>query len=95
MGWLFLPSLGIEFQSIDAIILENDPNIKAALQGLQSAQSDYDEAIALAMPKIDMDASYSDQKNPFGSSFPLEFSSYSSKVKVNQPLYLGGVFGME
>lgn len=90
--WVVVPSFawGLNFNQLTQSFLENDPNIKAALQGLQSAQSDYDEAIALAMPKIDMDASYSDQKNPFGSSFPLEFSSYSSKVKVNQPLYLGG-----
>lgn len=72
-------------------LVENSPSVQAKKHELAVAEAEYSSAVSAAFPSINFNNNYSEQKNPFGSSFFIgTIKNYSSVFQVQQPVYLGG-----
>lgn len=87
-------SFGLKAQSIHSHmqnLVEISPSIQAKKHELAAAEAEYKSAISAAFPSVNFNNNYSEQKNPFGSSFFIgTIKNYTSVFQVQQPLYLGG-----
>lgn len=72
-------------------VVENSPSVQAKEHKLKVADAEYASSISSAFPAVNFNNNYSEQKNPFGSSFFIgSIKNYTSVFQVQQPLYLGG-----